>query len=315
MPRPRTFRPSDQAWIEFQKWKDLHKFKTDTQAMDHILLHLNQPQPITSDVPLGEPQNPEKQKAIEKLKEEAVRELPLPPCHYCGKGYIDAKRNVQIVFCRNPKRIPKGKTYDEVPFSICYSCWEGIEWSKKQRERKAEEKPIAESIEEPIEQSCLQCLNILKKPEYPQGIYIRQETDKLKDFPIGSKLIYCIDDIQGGLWKTLENCQNCYNKKTTIPKEPSSFILHLRELAKKRGFTGFSHYKCFRGNDNLKGETNFVYKDIRELMDKLPCLKDPTTDCIFTECRQILMTKIKAEAPELIEILAKKTTDTYQQST
>jgi len=147
MPRPRTFRPSDQAWIEFQKWKELHKFKTDTQAMDHILLHLNQPQPITSDVPLGEPQNPEKQKAIQELKEEATRILPPPQCNYVGegKGYIDKKTGVQMVFCDNPKKYKEPKP---VPLSSCISCWKRKEWAKEKREQEEEKKTTQQQEEE-----------------------------------------------------------------------------------------------------------------------------------------------------------------------
>jgi len=301
--------------ITFEADDDVHSFLVGymkKQNLDYVKDAINQiireraKEPITSDVPMGMTENPEKQKAIQELKEEAIKPLPLPPCHYVGEGYIDKKRNIQMVYCRHPKKYKKPEA---IPFSICYSCWQAKEWGKKKREQEQEEKPIEA---EPEEDFYPQCSNMHKK-------YTRLESDKLRGFPVGTKLIYCTD---GGFWKTLEQCQKCHegkgyvkgsNRLMYITKEPSAFTLRLRELAKKRGFTGFSHYKCFRGNDNLKGETNFVYEDIRELMDKLPCLKDPTTDCIFTECRQTLMTKIKEEAPELIEILAKKTIATFKE--
>jgi hypothetical protein len=47
----KTFRASEQAWAKFKKYQELHKFKTETETIEDILLHLNQPQP-QSDIPI-----------------------------------------------------------------------------------------------------------------------------------------------------------------------------------------------------------------------------------------------------------------------
>jgi hypothetical protein len=104
-------------------------------------------EPITSDVPLGEPQNPEKEKAIQELKEEATRILPPPQCNYVGegKGYIDKKTGVQMVFCDNPKKYKEPKP---VPLSSCISCWKRKEWAKEKREQEQEKKTTQQQEEE-----------------------------------------------------------------------------------------------------------------------------------------------------------------------
>lgn len=160
---------------------------------------------ITSDVPLGMPQDPEKQKAMQELKEEATKPLPLPPCHYVGEGYIDKKRNVQVVFCREPKKIPKGKGYAEFPFSICYSCWEGKDWAKRKREREQENNIEQEQKAEPKTIADFPpCENITSRQT-------RSKDDPLTEFPIGTELVYCRDK---GEWKTSEQCLKCVEDET-----------------------------------------------------------------------------------------------------
>jgi hypothetical protein len=165
-------------------------------------------QQITSDVPLGMPQDPEKEKAMQELKEKAIKPLPLPPCHYVGEGYIDKKRNVQIVFCRDPKKIPKGKGYAEFPFSICYSCWEGKDWAKRKREREQENNLEQEQKAEPKTIADFPpCENITSRQT-------RSKDDPLTEFPIGTKLVYCRDK---GEWKTSEQCLKCVEDETHAP--------------------------------------------------------------------------------------------------
>jgi hypothetical protein len=107
-------------------------------------------QPITSDVPLGMPQNPEKQKALEQLKQETheVEELPLPQCNFAGKGYIDEKTHVQFIYCDDPKR--KLKKSDKpmcVALTVCQACWGRKEWGREKREREQEDNAVRQDNE------------------------------------------------------------------------------------------------------------------------------------------------------------------------
>jgi hypothetical protein len=60
--------------------------------------------------------------------------LPAPQCNYVGygKGYIDPKTKVQMVFCDNPKKYEQPEA---VPLSSCISCWKRKEWAKEKREQ------------------------------------------------------------------------------------------------------------------------------------------------------------------------------------
>jgi len=194
------------AFMEKNKCKDVNDaLKLAFQKLQSLE---QQPQPITSDVPLGEPQNPEKQKAMEKLKEEyyEVTELPLPQCNFCGKGYIDHKLGVQFVYCDNPKKYKKPTA---IPLPSCQTCWKRKEWGKEKREREQEEKPYQEP-EEQEETEPPKCSHLKDGT-----VYVRQATDKLKEFPVGTKLIYCMD---AGFWKTLQQCLQCFKGgKTPTP--------------------------------------------------------------------------------------------------
>ena len=62
-------RVSDKFLAFIDDYRKKHNVSRE-EATDAILKILEQPQPITSDVPMGMPQNPEKQKAIEQFKQE-----------------------------------------------------------------------------------------------------------------------------------------------------------------------------------------------------------------------------------------------------
>lgn len=91
----------------------------------------------------------------------------------------------------------------------------------------------------------------------------------------------------------------------------SPYVERQRKLMQERKPRFLRWQKC------LNIETIFPYEKVTELMTQLPCLQDPTlwTKCGFDTCRKNLIEVIKSEAPELIEVLAKKTIATYQQST
>jgi hypothetical protein len=60
------------------------------------------------------------------------------------------------------------------------------------------------------------CPSMLRKPKYPQGVYIRQEDDALSDFPVGTKLIFCT---RGAFWRTLDFCIDCFHGKKFVTIE------------------------------------------------------------------------------------------------
>jgi hypothetical protein len=199
--------------------------KEKTEALENVLQRLraleqNQPQqPITSDVPPGMPLNPEKQAALEQLKQEhyEVTELPLPPCNYCAKGRIDHRLGYQLIICNDPRKYKKPT---EVILGACQNCWKRREWWKEKRERETEDRtrevgqfePEPEALESP---NCthlknrrnIKSKNITIHGDEQSGIYIREETDKLTKYPVGTKLIYCM---QFGDWKTLQFCLDCF---------------------------------------------------------------------------------------------------------
>jgi len=148
----------------------IHKCVTENLKLKHRIAELETElakRPITSDVPLGEPQNPEKQKALEQLKKEKeeyyeVTELPLPPCNFSAKGFIDHKRGYQVVFCGDSKKYKSG--HEPVPLTVCQKCWERKEWGKEKREREQEETPAKIATQEILRWDGKQALN-------PKGEY------------------------------------------------------------------------------------------------------------------------------------------------
>jgi len=249
MPKPRTFRLEDQAYSYLKTYEKEHKCKSETDALNQLVRDFAslKTQTITSDVPMGEPVDPKKQKAIHELRQEAITPLPPPPCQWCGKGYIDPKTNVQYIFCDNPSRKLKGKKDPMcIALTVCQQCWKRREYVRAKKEREQEEK-----TNEP-------------EPE-PQP-------------------------------------------KRRLPR--IEFKGYLREW------------------DCRKLGKDVAYIKAQELKDKLPCLQDPTFICdikipkyfptekeTMQACRTLLMHKLDLEAPELIQELAKKTIETYKQST
>jgi len=180
------------------------------KATEELLKILQQTQPITSDVPMGMPENPEKQKALEQLKQEhyEVTELPIPPCNYCAKGRIDHKIGYQLILCSDPKKYKKPT---EIPLPACQNCYKRKEWSKEKREREQEENPHAEP--EPIEVP--NCSN-----RYLHYKGAENDPQAVHDFGEQGKKIYCM---QFGDWKTLEFCIDCFKggKSSTTPTDIS----------------------------------------------------------------------------------------------
>jgi len=151
MPKPRTFRLEDQAYSYLKTYEKEHKCKSETDALNQLIRDFAslQTQKPTSDVPLGEPIDPEKQKAIHELHQEAITPLPPPQCNYVGegKGYIDPKTGVQMVFCDNPKKYKEPKA---VPLASCIACWRRKEWVREKKEREAEQASKPQEEEEPF---------------------------------------------------------------------------------------------------------------------------------------------------------------------
>jgi hypothetical protein len=214
-----SFRLSESSIATLKKHKELGNFKTETEALEDILLHLNQPQPITSDVPMGMPPNPEKQKALEQLKQEhyEVTELPLPPCNYAAKGRIDNKLGYQLIICNDPKKYKKPT---EIPLQACQNCWKRKEWGKEKREREQEENPIHTDPDEDLEQET-QVPNCSNRNLHYKGA--ENDPQAIHDFgEKGGKKIYCM---QFGDWKTLEFCIDCFKgRKPTLIQSDISEI-------------------------------------------------------------------------------------------
>jgi len=98
-----------------------------------------------SDVPFDMPLNPEKQALLEKLRQ--PDKTPIPPCNYCGEGYIDTKTNVQHVYCRNPVKIKSKRMYEIIPLVVCESCFKAKQWSYKKKQREREERQAEQLLQ------------------------------------------------------------------------------------------------------------------------------------------------------------------------
>ena len=142
-------------------------------------------QTITSDVPLGEPIDPEKQKAIHELHQEAIRPIPAPPCPFCAK--------VTETEIECGKTLKQGKKPIRMAVSSCYQCWLRREYIKKRREREQEENPTPQN----------------DFPALPECKNISRQTTNLKN-KAGKPFIYCS---QYGEWKTPEFCWQCYESQ------------------------------------------------------------------------------------------------------
>lgn len=99
----------------------------------------------TSDVPLGEPIDPETEKArqelLQKLREPPT--YPIPPCNYASKEkFIDPKTKLESVLCDHPKRAKNPPTI--VPIISCVKCWERKQWIKQNIQRKIVKKVATE---------------------------------------------------------------------------------------------------------------------------------------------------------------------------
>lgn len=141
----------------------------------------------------------------------------------------------------------------------------------------------------PLRMSTISCLTCWDRKEY-----IRKKVEKQKDN---------------------EPKPEPKPEQKTVEKKPSQFVEDFRKLAANRKFVGLDHYKCWRGTDAHLGTTVFPYEKLTELSDKIPCLKDPTIACEYTECKQNLMSKLREEAPELIKVLTERTISTYEEQT
>jgi hypothetical protein len=104
----RGFRLSDEAIANLTKYKEEHKLKDDTEALEKTLLDLfNKPTPPK-----------------ESTKEED-EEMDLPSCQWLGKIQGDNKN----IYCDSKYR--KGPR--KLPIDACWSCWQRKQWSKNQQ--------------------------------------------------------------------------------------------------------------------------------------------------------------------------------------
>ena len=190
------FRLDEETLKMVSQYQTDHRLKR-TEAIKAILNEYFaslKTQTITSDVPMGESIDPEKQKAIHELHQEAITPLPPPPCQFCGKGYIEPKLNIQMVYCDNKARKPKGKGEAvPVPLTICQKCWERREYIKTKKDREQEENPTPQN----------------DFPALPECKNISRQTTNLKN-KAGKPFIYCS---QYGEWKTPEFCWQCFESK------------------------------------------------------------------------------------------------------
>jgi adenylate kinase family enzyme len=114
-------------------------------------------QAIQSDVPLGmSPEtNSYKEALTRRLKERQERELrsdlPVPPCHYCAKGYVENKTKIQYVFCSHPKKQIRNAPI-ALPLTSCQKHYEAMEWGRAKREKETEERK-SEKVNETEEQT------------------------------------------------------------------------------------------------------------------------------------------------------------------
>jgi hypothetical protein len=122
---------------------------------------------ITSDVPLGAPVDKEKQEWIrdfgERHKANSQIMLPIPPCPFASKAYIEEVHQIQMCFCDNQARNQTKKPGPiAVPLTVCAQCYERREFVKRKKEREEENHPVT-----PL--------------EIPKHVYEKTLTEKIDD--------------------------------------------------------------------------------------------------------------------------------------
>jgi hypothetical protein len=228
--KPYTFRLSHEHIDFLTKYAQDHSLSNTTEALEQILDTKDSPparssnsgasDSIQSDVAPGMPEetNPTKQALINKLKQEKeyeVEDLPIPPCPFCSKGYINRKLGVQMIYCASKKY----KKPLELALSVCQKCWERKEYMKQKSGQENEEPPRVEAP------NCL-----YRSRKYPGA---GKDADAVHDFGEEGKQIYCMD---GGLWKTVEACQRCFrNYKSGHPPRATPFEGERDELQRTSG--------------------------------------------------------------------------------
>jgi hypothetical protein len=179
--------------------EEIERLKSENEK-----LKTQQPQqPITSDVPPGMPLNPEKQAALDQLKQEhyEVQELPLPQCNYAAKGRIDHKLGYQLVICNDPKKYKKPT---EIPLPACQNCWTRREWWKEKREQETEDRTIGQLEPEPPDCS-LRNLNYKGAEKDPNAVHNFRKGENRLGYE--GKMIYCT---YFGDFKSLQFCLDCF---------------------------------------------------------------------------------------------------------